>query len=72
MSGGRIQATAVTLIDEEGRSIARGVVSIDVDEGAPPAIFWDGELYLKLVCDGMLYRRSRAMFAGASFQAVPR
>jgi hypothetical protein len=72
MSGGRIQATAVELIDEDGVAVARGVVAIDVDEGAPPAIFWNGELYLKLVCDGMLYRRGRAMFAGASFQAVPR
>lgn len=69
MSGGRIHAVAVTLLGEDDRSVARGVVPIDVEEGAPPAIFWQGELYLKLA-GAMSYRRGRAMFAGASFQAV--
>lgn len=70
MSGGRIQAVAVTLLDDDGRSIARGVVPIDAEEGAPPAIFWQGELYLPT--DPVLnrYRKSRAMFAGAAFMAV--
>lgn len=70
--GGRISALAVDLIDEEGAAIARGLVAIDDEEGAPPAIFWQGELYIRLVVDGALYRKARAMFAGALFQAVVR
>lgn len=66
---GRVEALAVTLCEDVGRVVARGVVSIDDSEGAPPAIFWEGELYLK--SGPALYVKTRAMFAGASFQAVP-
>lgn len=72
MSGGRIQAVAVTLLGENERPVARGVVPIDAEEGSPPAIFWEGELYIRLVANASLYQKSRAMFAGAGFHAVTR
>ena len=70
MSGGRIHAVAVTLLDEAGRSVARGVVPVDAEEGAPPAIFWQGELYLPTDAVLHRYRKTRAMFAGSGFLGV--
>lgn len=59
----------MTLLGDDDRPVARGVVPVDEAEGVPPAIFWRGELYLRQP-DAMSYRKGRAMFADAAFQAV--
>lgn len=53
--------------------VGLGMVAIDSDEGAPPAILWDGEVFLPVgqVDGDLVYRKVRAMRAGASFSAMP-
>ena len=70
MSGGRITACEVTLLGEDDRPAARGLVSIDIDEGAPEVICWEGDTFLQI--PGVLvYRKTRVMHAGPSFEAAP-
>jgi len=69
MSGGRITACEVTLLGEDGRPAARGLVSIDIDEGAPEVICWEGDTFLR-IRGVQLYRKTRVMHAGASFEKV--
>lgn len=71
MSGGRISACEVNLVDD-GRMIARGVVPIDDDEGAPPVICWQGDVFVKfLKVDALaLYRKTRVFHAGDCFEVV--
>lgn len=69
MSGGRIKACEVRLLGEDNRPVGRGLVSIDVDEGAPEIICWEGDTFLR-VRGVLLYRKTRVMHAGASFEAV--
>lgn len=60
-------------LTDDDRPIARGIVPIDTAEGAPSVIFWGGEAYvlrLAVASDELCYRKTRVMYAGASFQAV--
>lgn len=66
---GRIKACEMTLLGEDNRPVGRGLVSIDIDEGAPEIICWNGDTFLRI--RGVnLYRETRVMHAGASFQGV--
>lgn len=67
-----IVAQRMNLLDDD-RTIARGIAPIDMAEGPPAVICWDGATYvLRGWClDGSLdYRRARVFHAGASFEAV--
>lgn len=67
----KITACRVWLLEAGDRVLAEGVVAIDVD-GPPPVIFWEGDAFLPTVrVDGtQCYRKTRVMYAGASFGAV--
>lgn len=66
---GRIKACEVTLLGDDCQPIGRGLVSIDVDEGAPEIICWNGDTFLRIA--GLpVYAKTRVMHAGASFHAV--
>lgn len=68
-----IMAQAVRLLEGGDHMIARGVVAIDTAEGAPRVIFWEGEAFVlrRQAIEGELcYRKTRVMYAGASFEAV--
>lgn len=69
-----IKAQSVVLLEGIDRVLARGVVAIDMREGLPPIIFWEGDAFVPTVSvEGeQCYRKSRVMYAGPSFQAVPR
>jgi hypothetical protein len=67
-----IRAQIVQLLDRSDRTVARGVVALDDDKGAPPVIIWDGDAYIPADPAGeeLCYRETRVMYAGASFKAV--
>ena len=69
-----IKAQSVVLLEGVDRVLARGVVAIDVIEGPPPIIFWEGDAFVPtLNVEGeQCYRKTRVMYAGASFQVVQR
>jgi hypothetical protein len=70
MSGGRIKACEVILLGDDNRSIARGLVAVDVDEGLPQIICWEGDTFLRVAGLAFFFRKTRVMHAGASFEAL--